>query len=93
VVNDHRLIATVQRAVEGTLGGDAVRPTEQSLGSEDFSWFLEQAPGALVRLGAALPGRRVDLHSATFDIDEQAIGTGMLVAATALLAMLEDAAG
>jgi amidohydrolase len=93
VVNDHRLIATVQRAAEASLGGDAIRPTEQSLGSEDFSWFLEQVPGALVRLGAALPDRRVDLHSATFDIDEQAIGKGMVVAAASLLAMLEGSAG
>jgi amidohydrolase len=91
VVNDHGVVDAVQRAVAASLGRDAIRPTEQSLGSEDFSWFLEHVPGALVRLGAALPGRRVDLHSADFDIDERAIEIGMLVGAASLVTMLEDA--
>jgi amidohydrolase len=91
VVNDPDVIDAVRRAATATLGNDAILPTEQSLGSEDFSWFLERIPGALVRLGAALPDRRVDLHSADFDIDERAISVGMLVGAASLLTMLEDA--
>jgi amidohydrolase len=92
VVNDACVVATVRRAAERVLGREAVLGTEQSLGSEDFSWFLEQVPGALVRLGAGLPDRRVDLHSADFDIDEDAIPTGMLVGTVSLLGLL-DAAG
>jgi glutamyl-tRNA(Gln) amidotransferase subunit E len=42
------------------------------------------------RLGAALPDHRVDLHSATFDIDESAIETGILVASETLLRLLES---
>jgi amidohydrolase len=66
-----------------------VEHTHQSLGAEDFAWFLEDIPGALIRLGAALPNRRVDLHSASFDIDESAIETGILVASETLLRLLE----
>jgi amidohydrolase len=92
VVNDMALIDTITNAAVEALGADAVLPTHQSLGSEDFSWFLESAPGALVRLGSALPDRRVDLHSADFDIDERAIHTGMLVGSMALVRMLETVA-
>ncbi len=89
VVNDHGVITTVREIATETLGAESVLPTEQSLGSEDFSWFLEQVPGALIRLGASLTDRRVDLHSADFDVDERCMPTGMLVGAATLLRMLE----
>ena len=63
--------------------------THQSLGSEDFAWYLESVPGALLRLGAALGDRQTDLHAANFDIDERAIGAGMLAGAIGLLRLLE----
>lgn len=88
VVNDAGVIETIRAAATEMLGPDSVLPTHRSLGSEDFSWFLERAPGALIRLGSGLPDRRVDLHSADFDIDERAIPTGMLVGSLALLRMM-----
>lgn len=91
VVNDVGVIEVIRGAASAALGADAVLPTHQSLGSEDFSWFLEAAPGALVRLGSALPERRVDLHSAEFDVDERAIPVGMLVGSASLLRLLTDA--
>jgi amidohydrolase len=92
VVNDRGVIDVVGRAAASVLGPDGVLPTGQSLGAEDFAWFLEEVPGALVRLGAQPPGRTVDLHAADFDLDETAIPMGMMVAGAALFALL-DAAG
>lgn len=89
VVNDARVVDIVQRAAGRVLGPDGLLPTEQSLGAEDFAWFLEEIPGALIRLGAATPGRTVDLHAADFDIDERSIAIGMLVGAAALLELLD----
>lgn len=89
VVNDADVIAKVESAAVAALGLPNVQHTHQSLGAEDFAWFLEDIPGALIRLGAALPDRRVDLHSASFDIDESAIETGILVASETLLRLLE----
>ena len=62
--------------------------TEQSLGGEDFAWYLGGVPGALARLGVTPPevppGERMDLHQGRFDADERAISVGarVLVAAT-----------
>lgn len=89
VVNDAAVIARVEAAAIAALGAENVVHTHQSLGAEDFAWFLEDVPGALIRLGAALPDHPVDLHSATFDIDESAIETGILVATETILHLLE----
>lgn len=91
VVNDPEAAALVTRAAQGVLGPDAVVPTDQSLGGEDFAWFTEQVPGALARLGVRRPGdtAAADLHRGDFDPDERAIGTGVRVlVATALAAAL-----
>ncbi|RPK92756.1 putative hydrolase YxeP [Streptomyces sp. ADI98-10] len=69
-------------------GSYAIEDTEQSLGGEDFSWYLEQVPGAMARLGVRTPGdtRGLDLHRGNFDVDEEAITVGVeLFTASALL--------
>jgi amidohydrolase len=91
VLNDTAVIQAVARAGEAALGADNLADTHQSMGSEDFSWYLEHTPGALVRLGSSLTGRDVDLHSSTFDVDERAIETGILAGSAALLELLGPA--
>ncbi len=58
-----------------------------SLGAEDFAFFQEVVPGAIVRLGAGLPQKdqRRALHSSMFDIDEAALGIGARVLARSAL--------
>jgi amidohydrolase len=80
----------IEAAADRVLGPDAVTPAPQSLGGEDFAWYLESIPGALARLGTRTPGSDddFDIHQATFDVNERAIGIGVrLMAATALTAM------
>jgi amidohydrolase len=92
VVNSGAVTALVREAAVAQLGESAVVDTHQSLGSEDFAWFLEDVPGSLIRLGAALPDLEIDLHSSRFDVDEACIETGILVGAASLLELLDDAA-
>jgi amidohydrolase len=89
VVNDQSVAEIFAAAGREALGEDAVEHTHQSLGSEDLAWFLEDVPGAMFRLGAALPDRTVDLHSASFDVDEACIEAGMKVGAAALLGLID----
>ena len=64
------------------LGSQAVAVTEQSLGGEDFSWMLQQVPGALARLGVRTPGQPCpDIHQPTFMVDEACIAVGLKVLA------------
>ena len=71
-------------------GAGSVVPTAQSLGGEDFAWYLEHVPGALGRLGTRRPGTSSppDLHRGTFDVDERAIGVGVRVLAETVLTAL-----
>jgi len=81
VVNEPAANAVLTAAVTSTLGAAAAVPTLQSLGGEDFSWYLEKVPGAMARLGVRPPGteRSLDLHQSAFDVDEDAIAVGVVV--------------
>lgn len=62
-----------------------------SLGAEDFAFYQEVIPGAIVRLGAGVPKKdqRMPLHSSMFDIDERALSIGAkFLARTVLTAAL-----
>ncbi|MGO4749145.1 amidohydrolase, partial [Streptomyces sp. 2MCAF27] len=88
VVNEESSVELLRRAMETRRGSYAVEGTEQSLGGEDFSWYLEQVPGAMARLGVRRVGdtARRDLHCGDFDVDEGAIEVGVeLFTAAALL--------
>lgn len=78
VVNDPSAVAVQRTAVRSGLGDDALVSTEQSMGGEDFAWYLESVPGALARLGVRRSGGHAfDLHQGTFDIDEDALDIGV----------------
>ncbi|MEU1589004.1 amidohydrolase [Micromonospora sp. NPDC005710] len=79
VSNDARAIQVLTAATSAALGPDGVAETPQSMGGEDFSWYLEYVPGALARLGVGRTGPNVDLHRASFDVDERAIPVGVRV--------------
>jgi amidohydrolase len=90
VVNDADSTALLTRAMTTRYGADAVEETEQSLGGEDFSWYLEHVPGAMARLGVRPPNDASaaprDIHQGDFDVDESAIriGVELLTAAASL---------
>jgi amidohydrolase len=76
--------------VNAELGPSAVASTRTSMGGEDFAWFGEHAPVTMARLGThseALSTVR-DLHQGNFDIDERALGIGVRVLTSTVLAAL-----
>ncbi|RVW11445.1 amidohydrolase [Prescottella agglutinans] len=79
VVNDEVSARMLEDAVRA-IGPDALADTPQSGGGEDFSWYLEEAPGAMARLGVwSGHGPQLDIHQPTFDLDERALATGVRV--------------
>lgn len=86
VVNDEHSTDLLECAARSVLGPESVELTEQSLGGEDFGWYLTKVPGGMARLGTRTPGGRTyDLHQADFRIDERAIDVGTRVLAAAAL--------
>lgn len=81
VVNEEISTRILTHAIE-EIGPDALADTRQSGGGEDFSWYLEDVPGAMARLGVwSGEGPQLDLHQPTFDLDERALSVGVRVMA------------
>ena len=84
VANDFAATEILRRAVAGAVGPGGVTGTSQSLGGEDFGWYVEAVPGSLGRLGTRTPdGPTYDLHQGNFRADERAIAIGARVLAMA----------
>ena len=89
VVNDPESTQLLGAAVLNSIGPESLVPTAQSLGGEDFAWYLERVPGAMGRLGTRTPGGPTyDLHQGDLRIDERAIVLGAKVLAGSVLATL-----
>ena len=93
VVNDPSATALMAAAVRSALGPGTAVPTVQSLGGEDFAWYLDHVPGAMARLGVKPPGqeRPHDLHQGSFDVDEAALPIAVRVLVATALAALSAA--
>ena len=89
VVNESVSNRILARTVHAQLGEGAQVTAPQSLGGEDFGWFLERIPGAMMRLGTRTPGGATyDLHQGNLRVDERCIGIGArLLAGTAVEAL------
>lgn len=89
VVNEHESTLTLARSVEDVLGERGPVTSQQSLGGEDFAWYLAKVPGAMGRLGSRTPGGRTyDLHQGDLRIDERAVGIGAKVLGAAAIRTL-----
>lgn len=89
VVNQPESTAVLTRAVTTVLGAHGAVPTSQSLGGEDFGWYLDRVPGAMARLGTRTPGGATyDLHQGNLRVDEAATGIGARVLAEAAVGAL-----
>jgi amidohydrolase len=85
VQNDPKLTQLVECAALEALGRSHVQILpEPSLGAEDFSMYLEHAPGTMFRLGVGLTDKpNYPLHHPQFEVDEAAIVTGTVTLAYA----------
>jgi amidohydrolase len=91
VVNDPDVTRICVRAAGEIVGQSNLDEIAlPSMGGEDFSGYLEHAPGCLLRLGIASSDcPRHFLHSPHFDIDEQALVIGAKVLAHSVVLLSE----
>lgn len=88
VVNEAVSTSLLRDGIVTGLGAEALSDTPQSMGGEDFGWYLDSVPGAMARLGVNGGVGPYDLHQAGFDVDEAAIGVGVRVLISTALAAL-----
>lgn len=84
VMNDPGLTELTARCVSEALGDNHLQIIhEPSLGAEDFSLYLEHAPGTMFRLGVGFTNRATNypLHHPKFEVNEAAIAAGVITMA------------
>lgn len=79
VVNDALIAERVRLAAVKTVGEENVHENARSMGGEDFSYFANEKPGVLFRLGVRSEekGCTAGLHNDHFNIDEDALEVGV----------------
>lgn len=78
VINDEYSAKLVQKVATEAFGVDVLFFEEPTMGGEDFSFFLEKAPGSFALVGSGNPEKDTQWahHHGNFNIDEDALITG-----------------
>ena len=89
VYNNPALTNRAKKAAELFLGKDNVFDLDMRMTAEDFAFYSQKIPGSFYRLGVASPNAEdiLNLHSSTFNIDENSLETG--IGLMSWLALLE----
>ncbi len=79
VLNNPTLTQNAWRLAEHLLGKENVSETEMRMGAEDFGYYAQKIPACFYRLGVMNTAKGITsgVHTPTFNIDEDAIETGM----------------
>lgn len=79
LVNDADVTSRARLAAENYLGKENVEELPLRMTAEDFAFFSQQIPSCFYRLGTGNKAKGIvsGVHTATFDIDETALETGM----------------
>jgi len=91
--NNPEVIGYLANAAASIMSDDHVMWLDvPSLGGEDFAYYQELIPGAIVRLGAGLPDvkLRKPLHSSKFDVNEDVLPIGTKILTRAALNLAAD---
>lgn len=79
LVNDDELTNRIRTYANDYLGKKNVEELDLRMTAEDFSYFAQRVPSCFYRLGVSNKAKGItsNLHTATFNVDEKSIETGM----------------
>ena len=79
VYNDPELTGRARKYAEEYLGSENIVDLDMRMTAEDFSYFAKVIPACFYRLGISnkSKGLTSNLHTATFDVDESSLKTGI----------------
>jgi amidohydrolase len=90
LVNNDAMAALVREVALDLVGAERVVEAPPGMGAEDMSYFINAAPGAFYRLGVRneATGLTYGHHHPRFDVDEDALATGVAMHAAVALRYL-----
>jgi len=91
-VNDTRIVDHIKQCAMDILGTDGVQIGRPSMGAEDFSFFCQKWPGAMVGFGCHDPAKGFEyaLHSPHFDMDERVLDVSVQLMGQTLIQYIEN---
>jgi amidohydrolase len=92
LVNDDAMAALVREVALEVVGPERLFDVPPGMGAEDMSYFINDATGAFYRLGVRNEARGLTYghHHPRFDIDEEALATGVAMHAAVALRFLGE---
>ncbi|MFD3447548.1 amidohydrolase [Microbacteriaceae bacterium 4G12] len=90
VVNDEEVTKVMEQSAIQLFGKESVVYISPSMGGEDFSAFLQKAPGCFIKLGSGneQKGTTYPHHHPKFDVDEDALVPGVQLFVQATMQLL-----
>ncbi len=87
------MVDHLKDCVGEVLGVDAAHISRPKMGAEDFAYFCQKWPGAMIGLGCHDPakGFQYALHSPHFNLDERVLDVGVQLMGYALVQFIEKA--
>ncbi len=92
VINDPAIAKVVEETVVQLWGREALHTMDPLMGSEDFSFYLSEVPGAFIFIGAANPSKYevYPLHNSHVAFDEDCLDTGVRLTVHGALQLLSQ---
>jgi amidohydrolase len=91
VVNDKNLTDNLSQFSKEYFGKRHVEELDIRMTAEDFAYYSQEVPSSFFRLGTRTRGKAItNLHTSTFDIDEDALFKGMGLLAYLAYRQLEE---
>jgi len=93
VINDEEVTREIEETVKDIFGEDSLEIMRPNMGGEDFSAYLQRAPGTFFLVGAGneVKGIVHPHHHPRFTIDEDSLGYGMKMFVNAAFRLLDGA--
>lgn len=91
VINDDRVVRVLEETVREVMGDAAIEFVRPNMGAEDFSAYMQKAPGAFFFIGGGNKekGYVYPHHHPCFMVDEDALQNGMKIFVHAAMKLLD----
>jgi len=91
--NDPTVTQWMDEVASELVGATNIDRTTRIMGSEDFTFMQQLAPGTMMMLGAAVGDMDRPHHTPVFDIDESAMPIGAAILAETVVRYFQRASG
>ena len=90
-INDSKMVDHLKATADEVLGANAAHIAQPRMGAEDFAYFCQRWPGAMIGLGCHDPaeGFQHALHSPRFNMDERVLDIGVQLMGHTLVQFIE----